>query len=303
MHDVNLTKLNTEQQNERTLAIDTFSTAEILAVINQEDQKVALAVKEALLNIEELVEVIVDRLTKGGRLVYIGAGSSGLLAYSDAIECPPTYGISFDKILAFTAEDLLPFCEAEAAAEDNCEKAIADLTGCSLSGGDVLVAIAASGRTPYALAALQYGKEVGCYCGAISCVKDSAMSRIADTAIEVITGPEVITGSTRMKAGTAQKMVLNMLSTASMIRMGKVYDNLMVDMMPINEKLVKRAKTIITRITGCELAVAEDYYQRAAGNTKIASLMILTGLNKEETEALLADNGDHLKKALQAFSE
>lgn len=300
---INLTKLETENQNARTMEIDTFSTQEILTVINSEDQKVAFAVEKAIPQITELVDVIVDRLSNGGRLFYIGAGTSGRLGFLDASECPPTYGVSYELVQGIMAGGFEALYKAKEGAEDSAELGIADCKERNLSDKDVLVGLAASGRTPYVLGALNYANEIGCFTGSIAAVSNSEIGKVAKVAIEVLPGQECVTGSTRMKAGTAQKLVLNMISTSSMIRMGKVYNNLMVDVKPTNIKLVNRAKGIIRKATGCSEEVADQAFEAADRHCKTAIFMVETGLTKEESQKILAEFNGHLKLALRSVKK
>ncbi len=300
MTNIDLTKLETEVQNPKTLEIDTLSAFEIVSLINQEDQKVAQAVSLCLPQIAELVEAIEQRMKKQGRLIYIGAGSSGRIGFADAAECPPTYGVSYETVQALIAGGFPALYKSQENAEDDQEQGVADVKAIGLKENDVLVGIAASGRTPYVIAALKYANEIGCYTGSLACVSNSEIGKIAKTAIEAVTGEEVITGSTRMKAGTATKMILNMLSTAVMVRLGKVYNNLMVDVKPTNQKLIKRSWGIISKITSCDEEMAKTYYEKADKNVKLAVLMINSGLSKEECEKILSANDGHLKQALTA---
>lgn len=303
MDKVDLTKLDTEKQNTKTLEIDTLSIDEVLKIINDEDKQVAYVVEKALPQITKLVEATVERLRNGGRLIYIGAGSSGRLAFADASECPPTYGVPYETVQGIIAGGFPALYKAQEGAEDDIEQGIKDVKNINLSYKDILVGIAASGRTPYVIGALNYANEIGCHTGSITCVHDSEMSKIVKNAVEVVSGEEVITGSTRMKAGTAQKMVLNMLSTATMIALGKVYNNLMVDVLPTNIKLVNRAIGIIMKITDCSLETAEKFYYEADQSVKLACLMILSGLDRKSCEDILLANNDHLKKALASINK
>ena len=303
MANLDLTKLETEIQNPQTLGIDTLSSVEIVKLINQEDQKVAVAVSKALPQIAELVDVIVERLKKQGRLIYIGAGSSGRIGFADAAECPPTYGLSYETVQALIAGGFPALYKSQENAEDDEAQAIADVQAIGLNENDVLVGIAASGRTPYVIAAMRYANEIGCYTGSLACVSNSEIGKIAKTAIETVTGEEVITGSTRMKAGTATKMVLNMISTAVMVRLGKVYNNLMVDVKPTNQKLIKRSWGIITKVTGCDEETAKTYYEKADRNVKLAIFMFLSGLDKTDSERIIAENDGHLKNALKTVGK
>lgn len=303
MTKINLTKLETENQNEKTMNIDTFSTAEILTVINEEDQKVAPAVANAIPQIEQLVDAIVERLSNGGRLFYIGAGTSGRLGFLDAAECPPTYGVSYDLVQGIMAGGFEALYKAKEGAEDDAELGVSDCKERTLCDKDVIVGLAASGRTPYVIGALNYANEIGAFTGSIACVSNSEIGKIAKVAIEVLPGQEVITGSTRMKAGTSQKLVLNMISTSSMIKLGKVYNNLMVDVKPTNIKLVNRAKGIIQKATQCTEEVASEMYEAAEQSCKLAIFMILSGKGKEESEKILSDYRGHLKDALHSIGK
>ena len=300
---INLTKLETENQNTRTMEIDTFSTHEILSVINSEDQKVAPAVEKAIPQIEKLVEAIVDRLSNGGRLFYIGAGTSGRLGFLDAAECPPTYGVSYELVQGIMAGGFEALYKAKEGAEDDAELGVADCKERNLCEKDVLVGLAASGRTPYVLGALRYANSIGAFTGSIACVSDSEIGKVAQVAIEVLPGQEVVTGSTRMKAGTSQKLILNMISTASMIRLGKVYNNLMVDVKPTNIKLVNRAKGIIQKATQCSEETASKAFEEAGQSCKLAIFMILSEMSREESEKILSDYRGHLKEALRAIGK
>ncbi len=298
MTNLNLNKLETENQNVNTYDIDTCSTEEILKKINDEDKTVAEAVELQLPNIAKLVDVIVERLRNGGRLFYIGAGTSGRLGFIDAAECPPTYGVSYEMVQGILAGGYSALDKASEGLEDDKELGINDCKERGLSAKDVLVGIAASGRTPYVIGALEYANSIGCATGSIACVSDSEIGKVANYKIEVITGQEVITGSTRMKAGTAQKLVLNMISTSTMIQLGKVYNNLMIDMKPTNEKLIARTKGNIMKATGCDSETAEKLLEQSGNSAKIAVCMYKSGLNKEECEKLIDDHGGKIKEAL-----
>ena len=296
--EVDLKKLETENQNVNTMNIDTCTSEEIVTLINNEDATVAESVRKQLPQIARLVDVIVEQLEKGGHLYYIGAGTSGRLGFLDAAECPPTYGVPYEMVVGIMAGGFEALYKAKEGAEDSAELGVNDCKEHNLTKNDVLVGIAASGRTPYVIGALKYANEIGCPTGSVACVSDSQIGKVAKYPIEVVSGQEVVTGSTRMKAGTAQKMVLNMLSTASMIRLGKVYNNLMVDVKPTNEKLVSRAKGIIVKATGCDKETAEKLFEEADKNPKLAIAMYETGLPKEEARALLDKYKGHLKEAL-----
>lgn len=240
-----LEKLTTEKRNKITMNLDEMSPYEIISIMNKEDQKVLDAVHDALPQIEKVFEWTTESLQKKGRIIYIGAGTSGRLGILDAVECPPTFGVSYDTVVGVIAGGEGAFVKAEEGAEDNPELGKEDLRRIQLKADDVVIGLAASGRTPYVIGALQYAKQVGCRTVAIVCNANTKIAGEADCSIELLTGPEILTGSTRLKAGTAEKMVLNMISTVSMVGIGKVYQNLMVDMRQTNEKLVTRAENIV----------------------------------------------------------
>ncbi|WP_019639086.1 N-acetylmuramic acid 6-phosphate etherase [Paenibacillus fonticola] len=287
-----LDKLTTETRNERTMHLDRMDTSELLAVMNEEDAKVAEAVRQQIPQIAEAVRAITDALRSGGRLIYMGAGTSGRIGLLDAVECPPTFGTSPDQVIGLIAGGSNAFIKAVEGAEDRQELGAQDLQRLQLTSSDAVVGLAASGRTPYVIGGLAYAKEAGAVTISVSCNKEALISSIADIAIEVENGPEVLTGSTRLKAGTSQKLVCNMLSTASMIGLGKVYGNLMVDVQPSNEKLVERAKRIVMEATGCDFTTAEQTLELAEHKAKPAILMILTGCSyAEATEKLKRTEG------------
>ena len=290
---MNLNQLDTEQSNPHSLHIDEMSTMDILTTINNEDQKVALAVKEVLPQISKAVDCIYNQMCKGGRLIYIGAGTSGRLGVLDASECPPTYGIDPTLIQGLIAGGKEALTTAIEGAEDSQEQAIEDLKNIHLTDKDVVCGIAASGRTPYVISALQYAHTVGSETIPICCVHNGDISKYAHYPIEVITGAEVVTGSTRMKAGTAQKLILNMISTSVMIKRGKVYKNLMVDVQLTNKKLKMRAVNIVSQSLDCSEEEARTLLTKCHHNVKIAILSGLTGKNEKECEeALLKNNGN-----------
>lgn len=295
----NLQALNTEQVNENTIHIDEMSTMEMVRAINAEDKKVALAVEAVLPKIAELVDAIHVRMMKGGRVFYMGAGTSGRLGVLDASECPPTYGVDFSLIQGLIAGGYPALLKAQEGAEDSKEMAVADLKAQNLNELDTVVGLAASGRTPYVIGGLDYAKEVGAMTGAISCVENASISAHAEVAIEAITGAEAITGSTRMKAGTAQKMILNIISTSLMIQYGKVYQNLMVDVQPTNEKLIERAKRIISSASGCSKEEAATYLEESGRNVKAAICMAISKNSKELCEKALADNEGNVSRTIR----
>ena len=291
-----LEKLTTESRNENTLNIDKVSTLEMVKIINNEDKKVAFAVENELENIAKAIDGIVDRINRGGRLIYIGAGTSGRLGILDASECPPTYGVSEELVQAGGKEAIF---RAKEGAEDSEELAITDLKDKSLSENDVIVGLAASGRTPYVIGGLKYANDIGALTISVTCNGDSEVSKVAQISIAPIVGAEVVTGSTRLKAGTAQKLVLNMLSTGTMIKLGKVYGNLMVDVKATNEKLVERAKRIVCEATGVERGQAEKTLKETNFDVKLAIFMILSGLNINDAKEKLSKNKGYIAKAME----
>lgn len=294
-----LENLVTEGRNENTLDIDRLSTLEIIEKINNEDKKVAYAVEEAKESIAKAVDVITERIKRGGRLLYMGAGTSGRLGILDASECPPTYGVSFELVQGLMAGGNTAIFKAAEGAEDNAELGKQDLIDKNLTANDVVCGIAASGRTPYAIGGMKYAKSVGAAVLCVTMNPQSEMAAIADVPISVVVGPEVIMGSTRMKAGTAQKLVLNMLTTATMIKLGKVYSNLMVDVKASNEKLVTRAKRIVMLATEVSEEEATKVLEETNFNVKLSILMIVSGLNKEKAEQLLKDSDGYISKAIE----
>ena len=302
MHDdtLNLAALATESRNPHSMDIDARDTADILSIINQEDARVAPAVATQIPAIAEAVDAIVEALRHGGRLVYIGAGTSGRLGILDATECPPTYGTDPEQIIGLIAGGRDAVFRSVEHAEDDEALAVHDLHAIAFSHKDILVGIAASGRTPYVIAALRYARLIGAKTVALACSQPNAMQEHADIAITPVVGAEVVTGSTRMKAGTAQKLVLNMLTTAAMIRLGKVYGNLMVDVKPSNAKLVKRQKSIIVAATGCTETAAALALQQAHGEAKTAIVMLLLDLDAERARALLQQHQGRIRPALES---
>lgn len=298
MVKVDLERLDTERVNENTKNIDRLSTLDMIKIINEEDHKVAEAVKEDVENISKAVDIIADRLKNGGRLFYVGAGNSGRLGVLDACECPPTFGVDSNVVIGILAGGHNATVYAQEGSEDFEELSIDELKKHNLCEKDVVVALSASGRTPYAKGALKYAKEIGAGYIAVSCSRNAELSALAQVGIEVICGAEVITGSTRLKAGTAQKMILNMLSTASMIKCGKVYGNYMVDVRAGNHKLVERSKKIIMECTGASREEAEKFLEISQGKVKLAVFMILSGLGKEEAIKKLEENDNTIYKAL-----
>ena len=298
MEGVKIDHLRTESPNPKTLNLDMMSTLELLQIMNEEDGRVIEAVREALPQIEQAVRMVIKGLNQQGRLVYIGAGTSGRLGILDAVECVPTFSTR-DEVIGIIAGGDKAFVRAVEGAEDSETLAAEDLDRINLKERDVVVAITASGRTPYAVGALKHAKRIGAKCIGISCNKDAVLSKYADTAIEVDAGPEVLTGSTRLKAGTCQKMILNMISTASMVGIGKVYGNLMVDMKATNLKLVERAKRILMESTGCDTETAVETLKLSDYSIKEAIVMILTGATREEAQENIKNKNGFIRKCIE----
>ena len=294
-----LSTLITEQRNPNSMHVDSLSALEIVQLMNEEDKQVPLAIEKCLPQIAQAVECIVAAFQQGGRLVYIGAGTSGRLGVLDASECPPTFGVSPEMVKGIIAGGERALRHPIEGAEDSKEQAVVDLQTIQFSSKDVLVGIAASGRTPYVIGALEYAKSLGSVTVSIASNPNSAMANIVDIAIDTVVGPEVLTGSSRLKSGTAQKLVLNMLTTASMILMGKCYQNLMVDVQASNEKLKARAIRIVMQATDCDKTLAEETLKLADQNAKLAIMMILSGLDRAQAEALLEKHQGKLQLALE----
>ena len=301
MKKIDLEKLTTESRNQNTLDIDKVSTLEMVKKINDEDKKVAIAVEAELPKITEAIDGIVNRMHKGGRLIYIGAGTSGRLGILDASECPPTYGVSEELVQGLIAGGKEAIFRAKEGAEDSKELAVEDLKNKSLNENDIVVGLAASGRTPYVIGGLEYGNEIGALTVSITCNANSEVAKAAKISIAPVVGPEVVTGSTRLNSGTAQKLVLNMLSTGTMIKLGKVYGNLMVDVRATNEKLVERAKRIVCEATGITREESEKILEETNFDVKLSIFMILSKLNKDEAKKVLDENKGYIAEALKSI--
>jgi len=296
---VELQKIATEQRNPNTMNIDTLSTLDMVKLINREDHRVADAVALVTDKIAQAVDVIAEHLSAGGRLIYCGAGTSGRLGILDAVECPPTYSTDPETVQALMAGGYGAIFKAVEGAEDSKELGAADMQGIHFSEKDVLVGIAASGRTPYVMGCMEYAKELGAPTIAVTCCPGSELDLYADIGIAPAPGPEVVTGSTRMKSGTAQKMVLNMLSTGAMIKLGKVYGNLMVDVKPSNEKLIRRCVTIVCSAAECTEEEAVDALEQCGYHPKVAIVMILRDVDAETANRLLEAAGGRIAKVLE----
>ncbi|WP_261806002.1 N-acetylmuramic acid 6-phosphate etherase [Lapidilactobacillus luobeiensis] len=291
----------TEERNALTMHIDTLSTKDVLTLINGQDQQVPKVISqpEIIAAITQVVDAIVACFKQGGRLFYIGAGTSGRLGVLDAAECVPTFGTSPEMVQGLIAGGQVAMTEAVEGAEDSEAGGQADLKAKQLAANDFVLGLAASGTTPYVIGGLDYAREVGAGTGALSCNQHALISQHAEFAIEAPVGPEVVTGSTRMKSGTAEKLILNMISTTAMIKLGKVYGNLMVDVKPTNKKLVDRAQRIIQDATGVDRATAVDFYQKSQSQPKIAIVMINGNCSLTEAEQALAATDGFIAAALE----
>lgn len=295
---MNLEGLTTEARNEATKKIDQVSTLEMVTLINQEDQKVAQAIEKVLPQIAAAIDAAAERFKKGGRLIYCGAGTSVRLGALDAIELTPTYSVSPERAFGILAGGEKAMYQAIEGAEDSKELAIEDLTQHQLTARDVVIAIAASGRTPYAVSAIEYGKKVGALTISVTCNNQSPMNQLAEIGIAPIVGPEVITGSTRMKAGSAQKMVLNMFSTGIMVKVGNIYQNLMVNVQPTNEKLIQRATNIIKEAAEIEESQAKEYLEAAQLEVAPAIVMAKAHVDFQKAKQLLAEHDGRISEVL-----
>ncbi|MBO5130539.1 MAG: N-acetylmuramic acid 6-phosphate etherase [Oscillospiraceae bacterium] len=296
---LNLKNMSTETRNQNTMNLDIMTPLEVVTVMNQEDAKVPEAIKPALPNIAQCVTWAIASIEAGGRIIYMGAGTSGRLGVLDAVECPPTFGVAPEVVVGLIAGGEKAFIKAVEGAEDSRELGRQDLVNINLEPRDIVIGIAASGRTPYVLGGLAYAREVGCHTVGISCNPGSAVGAAAELAIEVVPGPECLTGSTRLKSGTCQKLILNMISTATMVGCGKAYQNLMVDVMQTNEKLVVRAQNIVMEATGCDRQTAAEKIGIAGGNAKTAITMILADCGLEEARERLAKAKGHVREAIK----
>ena len=295
MEDINA--LTTEQRNPHTTNLDTFSSLDIARTMNSEDKHAVEAVEQVLPQVARAIDWAHDALVAGGRIIYIGAGTSGRLGVLDAVECPPTFGVDYNTVVGIIAGGEGAFVRAAEGIEDKREAAVDDLVAHHLTSNDIVIGIAASGRTPYVISALTYARSAGCKTVAISCNAHTEVSACADLAIEAITGPEVLSGSTRLKAGTAQKLILNMISTGAMTRFGKVYKNLMVDVRQNNQKLQIRAINIVREACGCTQHEAEHALAEAHGEVKTAICMLLLGCDAARANEALAASCGHVRAA------
>lgn len=296
---VDIGKISTEKRNENTRNIDLVTTKEILTMINNEDKLVPLAVEKSLDQISQVVDIVTHAFQKGGRLIYIGAGTSGRLGVLDASECPPTFGVSKDMVIGIIAGGNKALRYPIEKVEDSKKAAIKDLKHKHLTPNDVVIGVTASGRTPYAVGAVEYAKEMGCETACITTSSNSVIAATAKYPIEAITGAEPLTGSTRMKSGTAQKLIMNMITTASMVKIGKVYENLMIDVQMSNDKLVSRATSIVMDVTGCSKEVAVNHLKKY-DSVKFAIFAIMSKIeDKNKIQEILSDHNGNIRESLK----
>lgn len=300
---VDVSRLMTEQRNPATMNLDQMTPIQIVEVMNREDGTVIKAVHDVLPQVAQAIEWTTNSLQRGGRIIYVGAGTSGRLGVLDASECPPTFGVSKDVVLGLIAGGDEALRSAREGAEDDSSLGADDLAAVNVSIYDTVIGLAASGRTPYVVGALDFARKTGCKTVAIACVRNSRIGAHADLAIEPLVGPEVLTGSTRLKCGTAQKLVLNMISTATMVGMGKVYQNLMVDVQRTNEKLISRARNIVVQACGCSFERADEAINQAGGDVKLAVLMLLIGARVDVARKLLKESRGHIRDAVGKSKE
>lgn len=302
MKGLNLSELTTEKRNPDTMNLDEMNVEEIVDVMNKEDLKVVEAVRGVLPEVTEIIKLTTRSLECGGRIVYTGAGTSGRLGVLDAVECPPTFGVDNNCVVGLIAGGEGAFVKAVEGAEDSFDFGETDLKLIDVCEKDTVIGLTASGRTPYVIGALTYAKSVGAKTASIACNLNSEVSKYADVAVEVETGPEVLSGSTRLKAGTAEKMILNMISTVSMVGVGKVYKNLMVDVRQTNEKLVVRSENIVMQAVGCSRETARKALEEAGGEAKTAILYLLLGKDMESTKRILTSAKGKIKEAVKMNS-
>jgi len=296
---IDISKISTEKRNENTKNIDLVSTTEILRLLNNEDKTVPIAVEKAIGQIAVVVDMVTETFKNGGRLFYLGAGTSGRLGVLDASECPPTFGVPNDMVTGIIAGGDYALRYSVEGVEDSPKQAKDDLKKHHLTGKDFVIGIAASGRTPYAIGGVEYANELGCKTGCITTSADSEIAKQAQFPIEAITGAEPLTGSTRMKSGTAQKLILNMITTASMVKIGKVYENLMIDVQMSNNKLVSRAQRIVMEVTGVTQEVAEEYLNRY-NSVKFAIFGIISKVeDRKKIEELLDEHNGNIRESLK----
>lgn len=301
--NIDLTGLSTETVNPKSENLSSMSIEQAISLMNEEDYQAVRCVGEQKAMITKVIEKTSKALCSGGRIIYVGAGTSGRLGVLDAVECPPTFGVDYNKVIGLIAGGDNAFVKAKEGAEDSKEQGAAALEEIELSSLDCVIGIAASGRTPFVIGALEYAMQTGAATAALVCNKNSEIARLVPDTIEAVPGPEVLTGSTRLKAGTATKLVLNMISTISMVQAGKVFKNYMVDVKTTNEKLVQRAKNMIQAVTGCSAQRAADLLEESGRHVKTAIIMELTDTTKEDADALLQENQGHIDRVLQAMGK
>lgn len=294
----NINNLGTEQRNVRTKNLDILSTMDILKIMNEEDLNVVDAVKKALPQIENVVTQMIETLKNGGRIVYVGAGTSGRTGIIDAVECGPTFSCTYE-FLGLMAGGYGAIVKAVEGAEDKKELCVEDLKNNNFTSKDLLIGIAASGRTPYVIGGIEYAKELGAKTACVCCNIDTIIGNIVDFPIEVNAGPEILTGSTRLKSGTCQKVIINMLSTSAMVGMGKVYKNLMVDVMATNEKLIERCHQIVMAATDCDWETADEALKASKNRCKEAIVMILLNIDVNEAKEKLEKSNGWVRKAIE----
>ena len=300
---IEMEKLSTEENNPNSKDIELQDSLEIVRRINEEDKKVAFCVEKELDSVSQLIDAILSKYRNETRIIYIGAGTSGRLGILDASECPPTYGVSFDKVQGIIAGGNEAIFKAKENAEDSRELGKQDLININFTENDVVIGLAASGRTPYVLGAVEYANSIGAITGSITCSKNSDLSKVSQYPIEVPVGAEIVTGSTRMKAGTAQKMILNMISTTIMIKLGKVFSGYMVDVKTSNQKLIERAKRIIMKTTNCDYEKASTILIEAGNDVKTAIVMILLNIDKEVATKKLEQYDGNVAKLIHKYSK
>ncbi len=298
-----LDELTTEQPNPNSLGIDTKSTKDILEIINREDSKVPEAIRRQIPAIAEVIDVVVEHFKQGGRLLYVGAGTSGRLGVLDAAECPPTYGTRPEMVQGINAGGREALVRSIEGAEDSETDGADAVDHRKTNARDVLIGITASGHAPFVIGAMKRARELGAAVVALSCNSNSKTFQYADYRLFIDVGPEIVAGSTRMKSGTAQKLVLNMITTTAMIKLGKVFNNLMVDLMPVNKKLVVRSKRLIQIATGCDPEIAARAFEDSGSRPKVAIVMVLLGIGRDQAQQLLQANEGRIGKALAAYKE
>lgn len=303
MNKVNLKMISTESRNQNTKDIDLLPTKEILIKINEEDKTVAYAVEKSIDNIAIVVDKIVQKMEQGGRLIYMGAGTSGRLGVLDAVECPPTYGVSPDLVVGLMAGGMKATSFAVEGAEDRTDFGVDDLKNINLNKNDVVIGIAASGRTPYVIGGIEYAKSLGAFTSCITTSANSPLSKLVDVPIEAVTGAEVINGSTRMKSGTAQKLICNMISTSVFIKLGKVYENMMIDLQPTNEKLVARALNIIMELTGYSMEDAKQKFDEYKTVKKVLINYFTGCTDTTKIDETLTKVHGNIRKAINELGE